>query len=373
MTKVNKKFITISWKAGREPVDDMFWCEAEYDGSWTNITTMDRLRSRREVVERIVNLDQAFIGFDFAFSFPKPFMAFLTNEGIGNDWRTIARKIREDLKKNTDDGVRLWIERIGKYRESHLESLDDANSYPRRDTASRGNGRRNFGRETPAPYERRSLAERFRRIDMILKRKDTQALASTLGIKYNRLTARYEFAESESRGRATLLGISMLEQLLEAKPEIAIWPFMKPASITAIEIFPKMFVRKVGSDPESPKAFFDMEEDNALFVSREIRELVYANPSAHDTVFALLGIIKAERREDKSLRPLRDYRDYFYSNEEVQAEGWAYGIGFKEPEKKHESKPSEHDNLVSTPVPDEAVTISAEVAANVSVEENTNS
>jgi hypothetical protein len=348
----------------------MFWCEAEYDGSWTNITTMDRLRTRREVIERIGNLDQAFIGFDFAFSFPKPFMDFLAKEGIGNDWRAIAKKIREELKKNTDDGVRLWIERIGKYRESHLESLDDAHNYPRRDAMARRDGRRSFGRETPAPYERRSLAERFRRIDMILKRKDSETLSSTLGIKYNRLTARYEFSESESRGRATLLGIAMLEQLLEAKPDIAIWPFMKPASITAIEIFPKMFVRKVGSDPESLKAFFDMEEDNALFVSREIRELVYANPSAHDAVFALLGIIKAERREDKSLRPLRDYRDYFYSNEEVQAEGWAYGIGFKEPEKKHDSNTPEHERGISTPVPDETVTMSAEVATDVLIEES---
>jgi hypothetical protein len=184
------------------------------------------------------------------------------------------------------------------------------------------------------PYERRSLAERFRRIDMILKRKDPEGIASVLGIRYNKLTTRYEFTDSESRGRATLLGIAMLEQLVEAKPEIAIWPFMKPAAITAVEIFPKMFANKVANNAEALKKFLDTEEDNALFVSREVRDLVFANPQAHDIFFALLGIIKAERREDKTLRPLRDYRDYFYDNEEVKAEGWSYGIGFKEPEKK---------------------------------------
>jgi hypothetical protein len=313
----------------------MFWCEAESDGVWTNITSIDRLRSRREVVERVAELDQAMIGLDFAFSFPKPFIDFLAAEKIGAGWQALAKKIRGDLKKNTDDGVRIWIELMGKYRESNLEPVEEANNYPRRGVPFNRDGRRGFQRETPAPYERRSLAERFRRIDMILKRKDSGAFDSVLGIRFNKLTSRYEFTDSESRGRATLLGIAMLGQLIEAKPDIAIWPFMKPAAVTAIEIFPKMFSHLAGSDTASLRKFFDIEEDNGLFVSKEVRELVYANPKAHDNVFALLGMIKAERREDKTLRPLRDYRDYFYDSDEIKAEGWAYGIGFKEPEKKH--------------------------------------
>ncbi len=332
MPKAHKKFITVSWRAGREPVDDMFWCEAEFDGTWTNITVIDRLRSRREVVERISELEQAIIGFDFAFSYPKPFIEFLHDEGIKAGWPALAKKIRDELKKNTDDGVRLWIERMGKYREAHLESVEDASQS--RFIAHGRDSRRNFHPEPLHPYERRSLAERFRRIDMILKRKDPEGIASVLGIRYNKLTTRYEFTDSESRGRATLLGIAMLEQLVEAKPGIAIWPFTKPAAITAVEIFPKMFANKVANDQQSLKKFLDTEEDNALYVSREVRELVFANPQAHDIFFALLGIIKAERREDKTLRPLRDYRDYFYDNEEIKAEGWSYGIGFKEPEKK---------------------------------------
>jgi len=331
MAKANKKFITVSWKSGREPVDDLFWCEAEYDGAWTNINSVERLRTRREVIEKVAELEHAIIGFDFAFSFPKPFIDFIRAQGIGNDWRSLAKKIREDLKKNTDDGVRVWIELMGKYRESSLEPLEEA-MRPRR--GADRNDRRSFQREEPAPYERRSLAERFRRIDMILKRKDPEGIESTLGIRYNKLTGRYEFTDSESRGRAALLGISMLEQLIEAKPEMAIWPFMKPAEITAVEIFPKMFSHVApAKNQELLKKFFDTEEDNALYVAKEVRELVYTNPKVHEIVFALIGIIKAERREDKTLRPLRDYREYFYTSEGIQAEGWAYGIGFKEPEK----------------------------------------
>src|SRR5690242_9063535 len=101
MANINKKFITVSWRSGREPVDDMFWCEAEYDGTWTNITTIERLRTRKEVVERVGALENAIIGFDFAFSFPKPFVDFLATEGITGGWTSIAKKIREDLKKNT--------------------------------------------------------------------------------------------------------------------------------------------------------------------------------------------------------------------------------------------------------------------------------
>jgi hypothetical protein len=362
MTKTNKKFITVSWKSGREPVDDLFWCEAEYDGAWTNINSIERIRTRREVIEKAVELEHAIIGFDFAFSFPKPFIDFIRSQGIGSDWRSLAKKIREDLKKNTDDGVRVWIELMGKYRESSLEPIEDA-MRPRWGAPADRNGRRSFPREALPPYERRSLAERFRRIDMILKRKDPEGIESTLGIRYNKLTERYEFSDSQSRGRATLLGISMLGQLIEAKPDIAIWPFMKPAEITAVEIYPKMFTHIApAKNPEKLKQFFEVEEDNALYVAKEVRDLVYANPKAHEIVFTLIGMIKAERREDKTLRPLRDYREYFYLSEGIQAEGWAYGIGFKEPEKIQKEAEAKAEEI-------SAETVTEEVTSEIPVEE----
>lgn len=333
-----KKIITISWKAGREPVDDMFWCEAETEGAWTSITTLERIRTRREIIEKILETDQALIGLDFAFSFPKPFIEFLRNEKVMTDWRSLAKKIREDLKKNTDDGVRIWIERMGKYRESNLEPVEERRSVGR-NLSPPGVRAKSPRHQNIPPYERRSLAERFRRIDLILKRKDPENFESTLGIRYNKLTARYEFTDSESRGRAALLGISMLEQLIEAKPEIAIWPFIRPAGVTTLEIYPKMFAPPSRHDPESLKKYFDLEEDTALYVPREVREIVYANEKALEMLFATIGMIKAEGREDKSLRPMRDYRDYFYENEEIRTEGWAFGIGFKVPEKREAEVP----------------------------------
>src|SRR5262245_12383192 len=105
MSKANKRFVTITFKASREPVDDMFWCEAEYDGSWTNVTLLDRLKTRREIVERVLELESALIGIDFPMSFPHTFMEFLKKDGLTGAWKEFADRIREELKKNTEDGI----------------------------------------------------------------------------------------------------------------------------------------------------------------------------------------------------------------------------------------------------------------------------
>ena len=140
---------------------------------------------------------------------------------------------------------------------------------------------------------------------------------------------------------------------------------MRPADVTVVEIFPKMFSNKVAADHDALRKFFELEEDNALFISKTVRELVFANPKAHDVLFALLGLIKAERREDKTLRPLRDYRDSFYGSSEIKAEGWVYGIGFKEPEKTKMEIPHKERVIVepiATPV-EPAIVVPVIVAA----------
>lgn len=330
MAKPNKRFVTVSFKASREPVDDMFWCEAEYDGAWTNVILLERVKTRREILERIVELESGLVTFDFPFSFPKPFVDFLKTEGIDDSWSKRAERIREDLKKNTDDGIRKWIEYMGKYRESNLESQEESEGRFQRFPVQNRSGSRN-PRPLP-PHELRSKAERFRRIDMILRRRDEGELESVLGIRYNKLTSRYEFTSSEARGRAALVGISLLQQIREQKEDAAIWPFMKPDKLTITEVDPRLF-------PRAPKAqdlqkFFDTQEDSALFIDRSVKDIVGSNPLALNLLFTLLGTISAERRENKTIRPLRDYRDSFYENEEVRAEGWAYGIGFKEAPKE---------------------------------------
>ncbi len=324
--KNEKRYITIGFDAGREPLDELFWCEAEYDGSWTTISACDRIRTRRELVERIGELKEAVIGIDVALSFPKGFIAFLAKEGIASDHKALSKKIREDLKKNTEDGIRKWIEHMGRYRETKTETQDDAYA---RFYHGKGpqEGRR---RRTLEAHELRTHVERFRRIDRILRHEYPDSVASTLGIQYNRLTRRYEFTSSNARGRLALVGLSFLEQVREAHPEVAIWPYERPKAVTVVETFPKLFEGKLKLGATELKEYFDREEDNALYVPREVREHVYAHEKARETLFALFGLLAAERRQDKTLRPLRDYRDAFYESDDVQLEGWVYGIGFRE-------------------------------------------
>jgi hypothetical protein len=358
MLKANKRFVTITFKASREPVDDMFWCEAEYDGSWTNVILLDRLKTRREIIERILELDSALIGLDFPMSFPVPFMNFLAKEGTTSPWKNFADRIREELKKNTEDGIKLWTERMGHYRESDLESPEEAASHFRRPVQNRSGRRMPMPR---APYELRSKAERFRRIDHILKYKNPDIPESTLGIRYNKLTGRYDFLESEAMGRRTLSGIALLAQIIEQKADVSIWPFMRPAKVTLAEISPLVFPRA----PEQKKlgTYFDGLEDNALFVAADVRETAKSNRSAHTALFSLLGMLSAERRENKTIRPIRDYRDNFYDNDEIQTEGWVYGVGFKELPPKTSEKHEEIHNGQAETSPEPAEEVVAESAS----------
>jgi hypothetical protein len=324
------------WRAGREPVDDMYWCEAEYDGTWTNVIILDKVRTRREILDRLLELETAVVGFDFPFSFPKPFIDFLASEGISGGWRQLANSVRDDLKKNTDDGIRLWIERIGRYRESKLEPMDEA---LRRLPPPRGRERRP---KTLAAHDLRSFAERFRRIETIVRHKNERAQWSALAIKHNKLTGRYEFPESEARGRKALVGISMLAQASEAKESLAVWPFSRPAALTLVEIVHEVFPKAPAND--DLQAYFEKEEDRALHIERDVIETVIANDAAKQTLFSLIGMMKAERREEKAIRPLRDFRDQFYANQLISVEGWAYGIGFRDtsaPEPQSSQQPIE--------------------------------
>ncbi|HET9135924.1 MAG TPA: hypothetical protein VFO76_04750 [Candidatus Kapabacteria bacterium] len=370
MAKIDKKYITIGFDASREPLDELFWCEATSEGDWTNITTCDRLRSRREIVERIGELNSAIVAVDFPLSFPKGFIEYLGEKKIATTHAELSKRIRADLKKNTDDGVRAWIEYIGSYRESNTEPFEGTVAR----FAHPGAKPEIRKRPEPPAHEKRTLIERFRRIDRILRRPFPDAVASTLGVQYNRLTRRYEFVSANARGRSALIGISLLEQVREAKPDVAIWPFESPKSVTIVEAFPKMFDRQFKNDDELKK-FFDHEEDNALYVSREVREQVYAHSKAKETLFTLLGILAAEKRENKMMRPLRDYREAFYANDEVRLEGWAYGIGFKELQAKPVSAakieasevPSEQTSEEAPVDPVSGATVETEVIAEASV------
>ncbi|HEX5315847.1 MAG TPA: hypothetical protein VFX22_04265, partial [Candidatus Kapabacteria bacterium] len=225
-TKRFNRFVAIAWSGAREPAADLIWAEAHLDGKWIVIDALDKIRTRKEILERILDLQAALVTLDFNFSYPTTFFDLLREaENIG-DWHTMLRTIRSDVKKNVDDGLRLWAERMGRYRESQLDP-----EMPRgklQHTRRYDDWGWNSSQKGLAPHEQLSLARRFRHTDLPLSKIAGIDLMSTMQIGYNRLTSRYEF-NGNIRGRPALLGMAMLEQLLEAgRKDLSIWPMMEP-------------------------------------------------------------------------------------------------------------------------------------------------
>jgi hypothetical protein len=321
------RYITVLFSGQREPVDDMFICDIEKNGEWLTVTNLEQVRTRREVLEYLKEVERGLVGLDFPFSFPQPFIEFVRPELKAEGWRGQIKSAREDLKKNLDDGVRKWIERIGRYRESQLAPEDEG-----RDRFQRPDPRRrsNRGLEPMAPYERRSMAERFRRTEHNIRRPAEGHITSALQIGYNRLTSRYEYGDAKQRGRAALLGMSMLDQWLEASDKVKVWPWSQPdGGLVVVEVQPWLFTRGKTVEPAEFRRFLTIEEDNALEIDPSFKDLASRNPLAQQALMTTLGMIKAEARVERAIRPLRDYPKEFYTDERVLAEGWYYGVGYK--------------------------------------------
>jgi hypothetical protein len=363
------RIVVVSWSGLREPADDMFWAEAEREGDWIMIRSLEHVRTRKEILDRLTELDSGLVALNFSFSYPQEFYEFLkSSEGIG-DWRTLLQRVREDLKKNVDDGVRRWIERIGKYRESKLDPnpQDDFRNSRQRSPLPRGMQR---GREPLPPYEQRSIAERFRRTEHALRKAAGPHLTSPLQIGYNRLTNRYEFSDARAKGRASLLGMSMLEQLLEAKPNVAVWPWSKSGALTVVEVLPWVFTSGKNWKPQDLRDMFSAHEDSGWDIPDEVRELAIKNPEAMNTVLTLMGIIKTEARQERQRRPMRDYLKEFYADPQIQLEGWLYSVGYRldRDHKEQQEEPS-HEEKQHEPQREEPS--SSTVEENVIVEEPT--
>ncbi len=341
--KETKRFVVVSWSAQREPADDLYWCELEREGTWLVVTALEQVRTRREILERLTELDEGIVAFDFNFGYPEPFMDFVSKDHGAADVRSLFKRVRDDLKKNTDDGIRTWIERMGRYRES---SLDTTYVPPRRYDRNERYGNERHGNERYgndrfggnqrqaepeplAPHEMRSTAERFRRTELTIRRAAEEHLTSGLHIGYNKLTNRYEFTDRQQRARGSLIGMSMLEQLVEAKPDVAIWPFAKPGKLTLVEVHPWIFTRMKTLPAAEFRKMIAVEEDGGLEITSQARDLAARNPDAQRTLMVALGIKKAETREDRATRPLRDYPDSFYDDQRVKKEGWFYGVGYR--------------------------------------------
>jgi hypothetical protein len=337
ITKPIERFVVVTWSGQREPVDGMFWAEARREGEWVVIESLEQVRTRREVLERLIEMPSGLAALEFSFSYPQPFLEHISSE-LGDDrWRALLRKVREDLKKNTEDGIRLWIDRIGAYREANLDP--DAPPVGRRMDDRRG-GR--FGRESNrplAPHEQRSKAERFRRADLTIRHAAERHVVSPVQIAFNRLTGRYEFNDPAARGRAALLGMSVLEQLLEAREDVAVWPFMMPKALTVVELQPWIYTRGDVLKPDEVRRRLQVLEDAGWEISSTARDLAARNDDAQRALVSLIGIIRTESREDRANRPLRDYSEAFYADQQVKQEGWYYGVGYRSSEEKKKPRP----------------------------------
>src|ERR1019366_47662 len=94
---------------------------AGIEGEWVVVEKLEKVRTRKEILDRILEMDAGLVALDFNFSYPAEFLEMLSaTEGIA-DWRSMIRTVREDLKKNVDDGARLWVERMARYREAYLD------------------------------------------------------------------------------------------------------------------------------------------------------------------------------------------------------------------------------------------------------------
>ncbi len=355
-----RRVVFISWSGEREPATELLWAEAVIEGEWVVVETLEKVRTRKEVLERILALDSALVALDFNFSYPAQFLEMLSaTEGIA-DWRSMVRTVREDLKKNVDDGVRLWVERLGRYRESFLDP--ETPRTPVRLTRAPGDRGWISQQRSDLPpkkidgHEQQSLAERFRRTDLPLLPLAGRNTMSTIQIGYNRLTERYEF-NGNSRGKDALLGMAMLSQLLEAgRDDLSIWPMMELKKLTIVETLPWLFTEGKKLEPNALGTLLANYEDVGWDIPDDIRKQAAKNTKAQHALLTLLGILQTELRLLRNRFPIRFYSPQMFHDPQVQREGWTYGMNYRVHlnENYTDANTEEQEVLPANPIASEA-------------------
>lgn len=333
-----QRFVSIGWSGAREPSAELVWAEAHLEGKWVVIDDLDRVGSRKAILDRLLGLKSALVALDFNFSYPVTVLDFLReSEGI-SDWRAMIATMREDLKKNVDDGLRRWVERLGRYRESKLDA-----SVPRgklRHSPRFDDWGWQPGKRTLVPHEQRSYARRFRRTDALL-RDFGDDVVNTMQFGYNRLTSRYEF-NGNVRGRDAIIGMAMLSQFLESSGDgSAVWPMMKPKKVTVVEVLPQLFTQDITQNPSELENLFNNYEDAGWDISSDFRSRARKSTPARNALLTLMGIVKTEERlfpNKRSRLPIRRYPGAIYSDPRVQFEGWTYGLVYR-PQREPSAEP----------------------------------
>jgi hypothetical protein len=354
---VFRRVVFVSWSGEREPASELLWAEATIEGDWVIVQKLEKVRTRKEILDRILEMDAGLVTLDFNFSYPAAFLEMLTaTEGIA-DWRSMIRTVREDLKKNVDDGARLWVERLGRYRESYLDpETPKSFERPSRRPNDRGwnfQQQSNIQPKRLEPHEQQSLAERFRRTDLPVISLAGRNTMSTIQIGYNRLTERYEF-NGNSRGKDALLGMAMLSQLLEAGNEdLSIWPMMELKKLTIVETLPWLFTEGKRIEPGALATMLVNYEDAGWYIPDEIQKSAAKNAKAQQALLTLLGILKTELRMLRNRFPIRYYSPTIYRDAQVQLEGWTYGMNYRVAD--HREDHFQHEAGQPEAVPSDAI------------------
>jgi hypothetical protein len=329
---VFRRIVFISWSGEREPASELLWAEAVIDGEWVIIEKLEKVRTRKEVLERILEMESGLVALDFNFSYPAAFLEMLSASEHIADWQSMVKTIREDLKKNVDDGARLWVERLGRYRESYLDSETPRTpAKPSRRPNDRGwlSQQSDIHPRKLGPHEQQSLAERFRRTDLPLISLAGRNTMSTIQIGYNRLTERYEF-NGNSRGKDALLGMAMLSQLLEAnRDDLSIWPMMELKKLTVVETLPWLFTEGKRLEPNALASMLANYEDVGWHIPDEIQKNAAKNTKVQHALLTLLGMLKTEQRLLRNRFPIRFYSPSIFRDPQVQLEGWTYGMNYR--------------------------------------------
>jgi precorrin-8X/cobalt-precorrin-8 methylmutase len=217
------RYIAVDWSAANSPqigVDSIWIAELGSDGPRPSVNPPTRAQATTLLIERIRAAraagERVMVGLDFVFGYPRGAAAAITGKpGWRAMWQAIAAGV-EDGPDNRSNRFALAA------RFNRALELEHFWGHPHQHV---------YAGLTP-----------------------TKPLHGYLHIPEHRLAERYvkgpqpswKLTGAGSVGSQTLLGIARLQQIRQAVPEAAVWPFETAfehslAPVTLVEIYPTMF------------------------------------------------------------------------------------------------------------------------------------
>lgn len=125
----------------------------------------------------------------------------------------------------------------------------------------------------------------------------------------------FKLAGAGAVGMASLTGMPALLSLRAAG--VRVWPFDPPGEVTAVEIYPRLFQKRLRKGDPSARASFVL----ALGLEGDALEPAVASEDVFDALVAAVGMARA------GFLRLLGYGEEFRTSPLVQAEGWIFPVG----------------------------------------------